>query len=334
MDMQHDQLKQMPKVELHCHLDGSLSPGLIRAVLGRQVPDTELMVAPECRNLAEYLEKFSLPLSCMQTAEGLRLAGYDFIRSCAAENVCYAEVRFAPQFSRECGLSEAEVIQAVLDGLEQGRQEFGILYGVIVCAMRHLPEEENLAMLGAASEFLGKGVCAADLAGNEAAYPMADFMGLVEQVAAMGMPFTLHAGECGSAQNFRDAIAAGARRIGHGIAMRGDDGLQALCREREIGIELCPHSNLQTRAVASEAEYPLIEFLQAGVPVTVNTDNRTVSGCTLTDEYAFVQKQWGVTDAQLWQLTENAVRVSFADEKTKVRLMEKIRQARMEAETI
>ena len=135
-------------------------------------------------------------------------------------------------------------------------------------------------------------------------------------------------------RNIRDSIAVGARRIGHGIAMRGDAALQAVCKEREIGVELCPHSNLQTRAVASEEEYPLIEFLQAGIPVTINTDNRTVSGCTLTDEYAFVQKEWGVTDAQLWQMTENAVRVSFADEKTKARLMEKIRQSRMEAETI
>lgn len=332
--MQDYQLKQMPKVELHCHLDGSLSPGLIRSLLGREVPDAELMVAPDCRNLAEYLEKFSLPLSCMQTVEGLRLAGYDFIRSCAAENVCYAEVRFAPQFSLERGLSEAEVIQAVLDGLEQGKKEYGVEYGVIVCAMRHLPEEENLVMLRAAADFLGKGVCAADLAGDEAAYPMSGFMGLFQQVKAMGMPFTLHAGECGSTQNIRDSIAAGARRIGHGIAMRGDAALQAVCKEREIGVELCPHSNLQTRAVASEEEYPLIEFLQAGIPVTINTDNRTVSGCTLTDEYAFVQKEWGVTDAQLWQMTENAVRVSLADEKTKARLMEKIRQSRMEAETI
>ena len=331
--MKTDQLKQMPKVELHCHLDGSLSPGLIRSLLGRSISDSELMVAPECRSLAEYLEKFSLPLSCMQTVEGLRLAGYDFIRSCAEENVCYAEVRFAPQFSRERGLSEREVIQAVLDGLEQGKKEFGVEYGVIVCAMRHLPEEENLAMLRTASEFLGKGVCAADLAGNEAAYPMSEFMRLFEQVAAMGMPFTLHAGECGSAQNIRDAIAAGAKRIGHGIAMRGDAALQNLCREREIGVELCPHSNLQTRAVASESEYPLIEFLQAGLPVTLNTDNRTVSGCTLTDEYAFVQKEWSVTDAQLWQMTENAVRVSFADQKTKAHLLEKIQAARMEAET-
>ena len=331
--MQKNQIRQMPKVELHCHLDGSLSPGLIRSCLGREVPDSELMVAPDCRNLAEYLEKFSLPLCCMQTRDGLRMAGYDLIRSCAQENVCYVEVRFAPQFSHQQGLSDREVIQAVLDGLEQGRREYGVEYGVIVCAMRHLPEEENLAMIQAAAEFLGKGVCAADLAGDEAAYPMGGFMQLFEQVRAMGMPFTIHAGECGSVQNIRDAITAGAKRIGHGIAMRGDHELQSFCRERGIGVELCPHSNLQTRAVGSEAEYPLTEFLQAGVPVTINTDNRTVSGCTLTDEMAFVQTEWGVTDEQLWQMTENAVVVSFADDEIKTRLLEKIRKARLEAET-
>ena len=158
-------------------------------------------------------------------------------------------------------------------------------------------------------------------------------MHLFEQVRAMGMPFTIHAGECGSVQNIRDAITAGAKRIGHGIAMRGNHELQSFCREQGIGVELCPHSNLQTRAVGSEAEYPLTEFLQAGVPVTINTDNRTVSGCTLTDEMAFVQTEWGVTDEQLWQMTENAVVVSFADDEIKTRLLEKIRKARLEAET-
>lgn len=312
------------KVELHCHLDGSLSPSYIRSQLGEDITLSQLQVSEECRNLAEYLEKFDLPLLCMQTEEGLRRAGYDFIQSCAAENVQYVEVRFAPMLSLQKGLSPEHVIQAVLEGLEQGKQKFAVDYQVIVCAMRHHSQEENLRMLKAARLFLREGVCAADLAGNEAAYPMTEFLELFAQVKKMEMPFTIHAGECGNAKNIRDAIEAGAKRIGHGIAMRGNDEIQKLCRERHIGIEMCPRSNLQTKAVEELSRYPLREFLDHGLRVTINTDNRTVSNSTLTKEFAFIQESFGITDEEVIKMTRNAVEVSFAEDEIKERLHRKI----------
>ncbi|MDO5389581.1 MAG: adenosine deaminase [Eubacteriales bacterium] len=308
------------KVELHCHLDGSLSPSYIRSQLGEDITLSQLQVSEDCRNLAEYLEKFDLPLLCMQTEEGLRRAGYDFIQSCAAENVQYVEVRFAPMLSLQKGLSPEHVIQAVLEGLEQGKQKFAVDYQVIVCAMRHHSQEENLRMLKAARLFLREGVCAADLAGNEAAYPMTEFVELFDQVKKMNMPFTIHAGECGNAKNIRDAIEAGAKRIGHGIAMRGNGEIQKLCRERHIGIEMCPRSNLQTKAVEELSRYPLREFLDHGLLVTINTDNRTVSNSTLTKEFQFVQESFGITDEEMMQMTGNAIEVSFAGDEVKERL--------------
>lgn len=143
----------MPKIDLHCHLDGSLSQQCMEELLGRNVELRELQVEPDCRSLAEYLEKFDLPLSCLQDATGLKAAGYDFMRGVAAEQMNYVEVRFAPLLSCEQGLDSAKVIEAVLAGLNQGKDEFGIDYGVIVCAMRHEREEENLNMLRAAREF-------------------------------------------------------------------------------------------------------------------------------------------------------------------------------------
>ena len=315
---------KMPRIELHCHLDGSLTQSYIENMLGRSVTQQELQVDPDCRNLAEYLGKFDLPLLCLQDEKGLYQAGYDFIRHMAAEQMDYVEVRFAPLLSCEKGLSCHQVIESLLSGLEQGRREIGVEYGVIVCAMRHHSVEENWRMLKIAREYWGKGVCAADLAGNEAAFPMSQFTELFCRVKDMGMPFTIHAGECGDAENIRQAVLSGASRIGHGIAMRGHADIQQLCKERSIGIEMCPISNLQTKAVESPAQYPMREFLDNGLLVTLNTDNRTVSGTSLDKEIMFVKETYGICEGEIVGMMRNAVEVSFADADVKKKLMEKL----------
>ena len=251
---------------------------------------------------------------------GLEEAGYDVLRSMSRENVCYAEIRFAPLLSVTDEMDCKKVIEALLKGLERGRDDFGIEFGVITCAMRHHSEEANSRMILTAREYLGCGVCAADLAGAEASYPMTEFMNLFQNAHKIGMPFTIHAGECGNAQNITDAVSVGAGRIGHGIAMRGNRTLQRELAARETGIEMCPISNLQTKAVQSSAEYPLREFLDAGLKVTINTDNRTVSNTTLTKELEFVQKQYGIRDEEVLLLMKNAVDTAFAADAVKERL--------------
>lgn len=309
------------RIDLHCHLDGSLSQGCIEELLGRKVRKEELQVAPDCRDLAEYLEKFDLPLQCLQTPGGLKRAGYDFMRNAEEDHLQYVEVRFAPLLSCNNGMRTEEVIESVLDGMELGRKEFGIAYGVIVCAMRHHSEEKNLEMIKTAREFLGSGVCAADLAGNEAAFPMNGFCSLFREVKKMGMPFTIHAGECGSVENILNAIECGAQRIGHGIAMRGHKDVMEICRNRRIGIEMCPISNLQTKAVKSMAEYPIREFLDQGLCVTINTDNRTVSGTSLEKEIAFVRANYGITEDEIVRMMHNAVDAAFASDQVKERII-------------
>ena len=318
----------MPKIELHCHLDGSLPPAFIRQYMrdrfGETVEDREMMVDPDCHDLAECLKKFALPLRCLQDRAGLEEAGYQLLRQAAAENVRYIEARFAPAQSTAEGLTVRAVIQAVLDGMERGNV-FGVKWGVLLCAMRGRPEEENRQMLEAGREFLGAGVVGADLAGDEARYPMADYKGLFADAIAMGYPLTLHAGECGSVENIREAVQLGARRIGHGVAMAGHPDVQRLCREKGVGIELCPTSNFQTRAVRAPEDYPLREFLDAGLLATVNTDNRTVSGCNLTGELTLAKEKLGVSDRELVQMQENAVRASFADADTKEALLNELK---------
>ena len=166
-------------------------------------------------------------------------------------------------------------------------------------------------MIRTAREYLGNGVCAADLAGAEAIYPMSEFMKLFGQAKKLGMPFTIHAGECGNVQNILDSVEAGALRIGHGIAMRGNSEVQKMIREKGIGVEMCPISNLQTKAVESESQYPLREFLDNGIKVTINTDNRIVSNTTMTKELQFIQEHYRITDEEIRLMMRNAADTAF-----------------------
>lgn len=315
--MTQEQLKQMPKIELHCHLDGSLSLECVRELLGRPISMEELQAEDDCDSLRTYLEKFDLPVSALQTENGLKKAAYDVVRSVSKENVRYLEVRFAPLLSVNEHLDCETVIAAVLEGLEQGQREFKVKTGVIACAMRHHSQEQNLAMFHAAKHFLGKGLCALDLAGDEAAFPMKNFADLFGKAREMGFPFTIHAGECGSVENVLESVACGAERIGHGIALAGHEDAIKLCRDKGIGLELCPISNLQTKAVKRKEEYPLRQFLDAGLCVTINTDNRTVSNTALTRELSWIQEQYGITDQEIFRMERNALEVSFAPEEWK-----------------
>ena len=320
------------RVELHCHLDGSLNIDSVQEMLKEQgvIYEREelrkkLEVEPDCTSLTEYLEKFDLPLRCLQTKEGLRRAAYELVRDVAAEGVRYIEVRFAPMLSTEQGLSCREVIASVVEGLKAGEREYRVFASAIVCAMRHHSLEQNIQMLTEAREFFGKGVCALDLAGDESAFPTSLFRSLFIQAKEWGIPFTIHSGECGNVDNIREAIELGAQRLGHGIALEKSEELRKLCREKGIGIEMCPTSNLQTKAVDPFDSYPLKQFVDEGLLVSIHTDNRTVSGTTLTDEEVVVREQLQLPQEVIHQCTENAIRTAFTSDEIKKQLMEEFK---------
>ncbi len=312
-------MKTMPKIDLHCHLDGSMTLKSVEQILKRKVEPEELEAGNCCQNLAEYLDRFLLPLQCVQTEKGLRLAAKEFLLDVAKENMKYVEVRFAPLSSVHDRLDCRQVVEAVLEGLKEAETQCGVSWNVIACAMRHHPQEDSLAMMKACREYLGEGLCAVDLAGDEASYPMEGFRELFAQAKRLGFPFTIHAGECGRVENVLEAVEGGASRIGHGIALKGHPKAQKLCADKRIGIEMCPTSNLQTRAAEREG-YPIREFMDAGLLVTLNTDNRTVSGTSMTQEMDFVVQEYGVTAEELGQFFRNAVEVSFANDEIKHRL--------------
>ncbi len=317
--MTYEEILRLPKIELHCHLDGSLSVPFVQKVLGAEVSAQMLQVGMECESLTEYLSKFDLPLQCLISRKNLSDAAFELLRTVSRENVRYIEVRFAPMLSVSEGLSAEQVIAAVLEGLRKGREKYQVDFNVIVCAMRHHNSRENIKMLKAAAHFLGKGVCGADLAGDENKYPMNEFGYLMREAQDLGFPMTVHAGETGNVQNIWDAVNMGAKRIGHGIAMSGREDLKKVCVQKGIGFELCPISNMQTKAATKE-NYPIREFLERGLKVTVNTDNRLVSHTSLTEEIDFLQKNYGLEEREICSLMRNAVEVSFADDKLKEKL--------------
>ena len=304
-------IEQLPKLDLHCYLDGSLTKSMIEKHLGKEVTREALTVSQDCKSLTEYLEKFDLPLQCLQDEKGLEEGAYTFVEEIAKDKVEYIEVRFAPMLSVHEGLSCRQVIEAVRRGMERGKEDFHVHYGIIVCAMRNHSEEQNLAMLKCAREYLGEGVCALDLAGDESAFPTAQYRNIFQEAKRLGMPYTIHSGETGSLENVREAWELGAARIGHGIALKKDPELMKTYARAGIGVEMCPTSNFQTKAAQSWQDYPLRQFLEEGIKVSVNTDNRTVSGTTMTKELIRVYEQYGRDEELIFTLLQNAADTAF-----------------------
>ena len=243
--------------------------------------------------------------------EEIARAVLDVMKTAAAEQVTYLEIRFAPMLSVTENLSAREIIEGALKGLSMGKKQYGMDGNLILCGMRHMPVEENTRLVETAAEYYGYVVCAVDLAGDEAAFPVRQQAGRFKRAKELGIPFTIHAGECGSAQSIWDAIELGASRIGHGIAAAKDETLMRYCAEHEIPFEMCPVSNLQTKAVKSMEEYPFLKFLEAGIPVTINTDNRSVSNTSLTRELELLQGYYGIGDKVIEKLMDNARRAAF-----------------------
>ena len=326
-------LKDLAKAELHCHLDGSISPEVIRqlaemANIVVPVSDKELkqlVVAPEnAESLMDYLKTFDFVRPLLQTKEALHLAAYDVARQAAQENVIYTEIRFAPELSMDEGLSASETVEAVLAGLKQAEEEFGIVAKVLVCGMKQSPKEVTRDIFEHVVELAEKGLVGFDFAGNELDFPPAQLADLIKETQALGLPMTFHAGECGCAHYIADSIALDIKRIGHSTAIYNQPELIQEFIEKGVTAELCLTSNLQTKAAKSLDEFPFLALKNAGAKITINTDNRTVSDTNLTKEYALFVKHFGVSVADFLAFNKNAIQASFTNEAQKAELLSKI----------
>lgn len=306
-------------IDLHLHLDGSITAEdavYLAGSSGVDLPTRDvsvlrgLMTAPQrCADLKEYLKSFEIPLLVLQTPENVAYAIRSLVKRLKVSGMRYAEIRFAPGLLTAGGASQREIAEAACGAFGAAKGEFGFSGGLIFCAMRAgaLSDEENRETALTAAEFLGKGVVGIDLAGDEAKDTPSDHTEVFAIAREAGVPITIHAGEAGGADKIRDALALGARRIGHGVRCVEDEALVTELAESGIALETCYTSNLNTGA-CTERTFPLRYLMRAGVKVTLNTDNMTVSDTDLDTEYA----RLGITEEERRILLDNAEKAAFA----------------------
>lgn len=322
-------------IDLHLHLDGSVYPNTLIKIAKKEHIDiptfdekelVKYLECPiDCQSLNDYLTKFDLPGLVMQTKYGLGEVMYALLKHLHEQGLVYAEIRFAPQLHLKNGLTQEEVVEAVLEGMNRAMKDFPIMAQVILCCMRGDTNHElNLKTVEVAKKYLGKGVCALDLAGAEALFKTHTFKEEFTRAKELEIPFTIHAGESDSIDSIKCAIEFGAKRIGHGIRAVDEEEFMNYLANNKIGIEMCPTSNLQTKAVQNMSEYPLRTFLNHHMLATVNTDNMTVSQTTIENEFDLLKKEIKLTEEERKKLLRNAVEIAFLDEQNKAKLLRKL----------
>ncbi len=326
-------LRRWPKAELHVHLDGCLRPGtmleLARAQGIRLPADTPEGLARALRvkhasSLEEYLTKYEITLSVMQTAAALERVAYEFVLDAAADGLRYVEARYSPLLHRPA-LTLPGAIEAVLAGTTRGTRETGTKVGLIVCAIRTRPPAESLELAHVAADYRGAGVVGFDLAGPERGFPARAHRAAFEYAAQHGLTCTCHAGEGDGPDSIHQALhECGAQRLGHGTRLGEDAALLADVIERHIPLEMCLTSNLHTHTVAAIAEHPFPRYLAQGAIVTLNTDGRLVGGISLTDEYYLAQSAFRLTKADLARVALNACHAAFLPDFEKVALVARV----------
>lgn len=323
-------VEALPKAELHLHLDGSVRVGTaleIARTRGVDAPTTwdgmfRALVAPmPCRSQAELLRAFDLPIALMQDAEALERIAAELVESKAADNVRYVEIRWGPLLHVAGGLALADGIAAVCRGARSAAERLDVEARLICTAIRSHEPAANVELAETAARFHDQGLVGWDLAGPEEAYPdAAAHARAYETARAGGLRITIHAGEWGGAAQVRRALAVSPERIAHGPGAVDDPSVCSELIARSVVLDLCPTSNYQAGIVPSVAAHPLAVLQRRGVPVSLSTDDTTVSDITLSEEYAKAVDEIGLTLPELWAIDRRALDVAFADEPTLARL--------------
>lgn len=335
-------LRTLPKVLLHEHLDGGLRPLTVielAAELGYEgLPTsdpTDLAAwfhrGAQRGNLPEYLEGFSHTTAVMQTPEALERVAFEFIEDMYHDGVVYAEVRFAPVYHTTLGLTQDEVVAAVIRGLERGERTYGVEWGLIICAMRHMPNSLEAAELAIRNRDLG--VVGFDLAGGEHGFPPKKHVEAFQAIERANFYITIHAGEAYGPESIWQALQyCGAHRLGHATRLRDDieilpDGTMKLGRlaqyilDRRVPLEMCLLSNLHTGACASLEEHPFGAFFRRGFRVCLNTDDRLMSDTSMTRETTLATELFDLSLGELEKLSLNGIKSAFAPFDKRLRII-------------
>jgi len=324
-------LVDLPKIELHCHLDGSLRPETILDIAKKEgisihCFDTdgirkEITAPLECNSLNEYLQAFAIPNLVMQSKESLRRTTFELFEDAAQENVKYMEVRFAPLLHTTRGLEVEEIIESVIDGIKEAEEKYDIKGNLILSCMRSMSVDRAFEVVEKGKKFIGKGVVGIDLCASEDEGFCERFTEPIALARKYGYRVTIHAGETGIGKNVLEAVELlGAERIGHGVFIKDCIEAYKIVKERGVTLEMCITSNVQTKAVNSFNEHPIYDFYKDGIKVTINTDNRTVSDTNMIKESSIIHNEFKITYEDYKQIYYNSVDACFADLNTKEKL--------------
>jgi len=318
-------MPQLAKVELHLHLDCSLSFAAVSNIaphISRQEYDAEFVAPPACASLADFLTRAPRGFQLMQTEDALRMVTEDVFEQLRRDRVIYAEIRFAPLLHLLEGLSPEAVVAAVDRVTEQCIQATHIEARLILCTLRHFDQAQSLLTAQLVERFRGTRVAALDIAGDEAGFPIYPHIPAFRYAMDHGLHRTAHAGEaCGASSVWETLQAFQPARIGHGVRSIEDPLLVDHLKRERIHLEVCPSSNVQTRTSLTYADHPVDRLFRAGVSLGISTDTRTITNVTLEQEYLRLREQFGWTDDELLACNREALRAAFIDEPTRGRLL-------------
>ena len=321
-------IARWPKIELHLHLDCSLSYELVHRLDSTVTPEAYqkyFIAPPRCPNLADYIARAVRETALMQTKEQLRLATLDVIRQLQKDQVIYAEIRFAPLLHLKKGLTPEQVVAAVNNAVTEGTRGTGLQVGILLCTLRHFSRDQSMQTVQLVESFKGTHVVGFDIAGDEAGYPLDNHVAAFQYALAHHIPCTAHAGEASGANSVRETLTKlHPTRIGHGVRSIEDPSLNQYLKDHNILLEICPTSNIQTNIYSSIDRHPIDRLYRDSVPLNVNTDCRTISNTTLDKEYAQLVTNFHWTAADFLHCNLEAVDHAFTSGAVKTRLRQRL----------
>ncbi len=331
-----------PKIDLHLHLDGAFRFSTIWELAQKQnvkMPKDTLeeyiayiRYSANCGSVNQYLRMFDDPQKVMQDYDSLSRITFELIEDLYHQGLGYAEIRFAPQFHTQKGMSQFEATEAVLNGRKKALEKYPTMHvNILACMMSLGPtsvnEKENYETIEVCNRYRNDGLVGIDLAGAEGIVPLSDFAPFFTKAKEYNLNMTCHAGDSQGPDTVRDAIHFGVTRIGHGHHIYEDKALCEIARDKHIALEICPTSNIQCLTEPTYEKHPAKQLFDMGIPVTINTDNMTLAGTTLDNEYDHCINQMGFTRKDIIQMNISSIKASFADEKTKEEILTKLNEA-------
>ena len=318
--------KNLPKIELHIHLDCSLSYETVKSLR----PDTTIddfnnnfKASKSCSSLKQYIKCADNAISLMQSKESLELVMEDFFNQLIEDNVIYCEIRFAPLLHTEEGLNSREVLNIICNSMNILSKESGVITGLILCTLRHYSKEQSMETVKLVEEFKGKGVLGFDIAADEAGYPLDNHIDAFKYAVQNDINCTAHAGEAKGPESIWETIdKLKVKRIGHGVKCIKDPKLVKVLSENNYHLEVCVSSNIKTKTFNKIEDHPISQINESSISMSINTDGRTISDTDLTNEYKLVSKKFGWSIEEFKKCNLEAIKHAFVSDEIKTQLSE------------